>query len=198
MPPAQLLTSLQKAGINIMPVDNDMSLLLADEASVVATEVEGEEDSAPKGKRCLKAPLVERKIAAEMAALACSFDFSSSLWNRTVGKDNAVILVKESMAFSGQGEKADDPMDYKSIFVQADGEVEGGVKMSVVSSTEDADDFFCDVVEGNQTKVYLRHCLSNSSTPEAMENVDRITEKTIVFEQTLRYLLQMVRPVSFQ
>jgi len=198
MPPAQLLTSLQKAGINIMPLDNDMSLLLADEETVIPTPTEGGEDSAPKGKRCLKAPLVERKIVKEMAALACSFDFSSSLWNRTVGKDNAVVLVKESMAFSGQDERPDDDHDYKSIFVQADGEVEGGVKMSIVSSTEEADDFFCDIVEGNQTKVYLRQSLFNSSTPEAMENVDRITEKTTVFEQTLRHLLQLVRPVSFQ
>lgn len=93
--PGRLLRALCRAGVNVVPDEND---------AVVATSV--------------KSAALERKLCSEIAALASSFDFRHVPPSLAPSSDRVAIAVRETDAFIGSNPAGD--LEFYTLLVEKD------------------------------------------------------------------------------
>lgn len=203
MPPGQLLKRLAKAGINLTPTDTDADFAKFANGQPV----------------CTKVPQLEAKLCYEVAHVATAMDVKASRWNQGIGSKQAAFLIRETCAFNGS---EPDDEDYNTVLVEVDNELPAwhhryvdpetaiGLKSSVVTKVSESDESFeVDHHENRpNTRIHLQNALTpdfwvagmpTSRTPGACtpECLERMTETSIRFQQTLQEILFLTRPFSF-
>jgi len=198
MEAGDLLNKLQAAGLNILPEDED----------AVSAKYDGSEEAGV----VLKTRELEDKLCQELSYLSTSFDFCSSRWNNSVGKDRCCFQAKETDAFTG----GSDLVDYNMVVIENDAMsqsamdslggregdvvkevcVNGGMKCLLVAGGEgpSSRSFDSALVDGMQSEVYLQSCLENIA---CKETIARVEKSSGVMSSTVRSLLQLTRPFSF-
>mmetsp|Transcript_45228 Transcript_45228/g.89000 ORF Transcript_45228/g.89000 Transcript_45228/m.89000 type:complete len:724 (-) Transcript_45228:118-2289(-) len=116
--PGELLYELRACGVNLMPLDTDAGSvdMPLDEAAKEAGAV-----SEASQKVVLKSVELEKKAYAEMAAVASSFDMTSSRWNRKLGRNRSAFRVRETSVYTGGNLET---FEYGTALLQADTESE--------------------------------------------------------------------------
>jgi hypothetical protein len=184
----QLLSQLQKRGLNILPADVDIKLL---EYSI--------------GK-CKDSDL-EDDIYVHMSQCANTFDFASTEWNQDLDDAHIGLLARESTVYTATGEA----FDYECILVEKDDVAltkRWVPDQGSITGTGPSKARFTSVVgnhygnrpgfdnaarSGELAHIELLESLRSTCTPEAYERVRKSEE---AFASAVYTLLRLVKPIS--
>mmetsp|Transcript_38898 Transcript_38898/g.39584 ORF Transcript_38898/g.39584 Transcript_38898/m.39584 type:complete len:654 (+) Transcript_38898:146-2107(+) len=183
--PGALLHTLQRRGINLLPTAMDSNRCNALKKPVKTFEL-------------------EIAVLEEIARCAGAMDFQSTPWNQMLSKDQVAVQMRETAAFTGEGEDFDcemilAEMDNKSVsYMNAtnEGVLPGaGVKFLCVMGNEYGNKpEFSDQPRPNEvTHLSLSESIARRVMPEAIERIKRINVR---FRKTVLTVLRLLRPLS--
>ena len=187
MAPGKLLYLLQQRGVNVLPTQKDISLLMSSD------------DSSVKEKN----REIEAIVVRDMARCSSSLEFASSSWNNQLSQNQIGILTRESTIYTG----GSDTYDYECVLCEMDsvsdsykGAPEVGecpqlctYLMVVGNNYGNAKGFLNTARPGQQSHLALADTVAGRITSEAKERVEGVNE---TFQQTVLTLLQLIRPYS--
>lgn len=198
MPPGELLSALYRAGINLMPADEDTKALAG---SGGAAESAG-------GFEEMKVPELESKLVQEVADLSTSFDFYSSTFNAQVGAGRCVMRMRESSVYTGRNE---DTFDLDSLLVERDAgsrsdtnapgigaAASPGLKCCLLAQLEDdvkpGEVFSDERLQGTSSHVTIKQTVKPQCSEEAVE---RAEVTPVEMKEVVAEILRLTRPFSF-
>eukprot|EP01041_Mallomonas_annulata_P000234 gene234-423_t len=167
--PGALLHRLQRRGINLFPTPQDAA-------------------RCPSLNKPVKNIILENVVLEEIARCSCALDFQSTPWNQSLNHNQMSFYVRETSAFTGNGEN----FDFETILAEMDNastsyrnaEAEGilpgqGVKFTNVMGNEygDKSNHSIKPRPGESTHLSLSMALSKTLMPEALKRIQR-TNKT--------------------
>jgi cancer susceptibility candidate protein 1 len=169
--PGQLLLALQRAGINMMPVDEDADFIDGMQPKLGETEA---------------------RAYSDLSEVAGVYDITSSRHNKKLSRDKALCRLRENLHYEEYDSlDVESEQDYKALLFWPN-------KCAFVQSLESVAPCVEDLVPGAQTHASLELALQQSELcgPEVRQRLG-VSGANVRFVETMRQTMLLVRLLSF-